>query len=108
MTMTLCTRTSCDGHSHGALIKACIARRDVSVDRLETYLDEGYFEEYGVPRATYADGFSGWHYSLMYGANKLEAGQHFSDYNIPSGATIHVLKETISDLKETISSDEGC
>ena len=79
----------------GTPIKVCIGHGDVSVEQLEQQLEEGYFEEYGVPRATDDNGFGrDWHYTLMYGTLKLSTGQHFSWYNIPSGATIHVLKET--------------
>ena len=73
-----------------------MSRGDVSVEDLEQALDEGKFEEYGAPPATDADGdWLEWHYTLMYGTLKLSAGQHFSWYNIPSGATIHVVKEKL-------------
>ena len=72
-----------------------MSRGDVPVEILAQALDEGYFEEYGAPRATDADGdWLEWHYTSMYGTLKLSTGQHFSWYNIPSGATIHVVKET--------------
>ena len=93
----------------GALIKACVSKRDVSVEQLEDQLDGGYFEEDGVPPAIddthmYAvdhngDGF---HYTLIYGTRKLESGQFFSDYSIPSqGATINVIKETADPIRLT-------
>ena len=77
-----------------------IERRDVAIYQLVTYLDEGYFEEYGVPRATDDNGFwLDWHYTLMYGTRKLSVGQLFSDYSIPlHGATINVIKESTAKL----------
>ena len=80
----------------GTLIKVCIGHGDVSVEELEQHLDTGYFEEYGVPRATDDNGdWLDWQYTLMHGTRKLSCGQFFfSDYNIPlHGATINVLKE---------------
>ena len=80
----------------GTLIKVCIGHGDVSVEELEQQLEEGYFEEYGVPRATDDNGdWLDWHYTLMYGTRKLSVGQLFSDYSIPlHGATINVIKES--------------
>ena len=68
----------------------------LKVEQLEQYLDEGYLEEYGVPPATDANGdWLDWNYSLMYGTVKLQTGQHFSWYDIPSGATIHVVRDCL-------------
>ena len=83
----------------GTLIKVCIGHGDVSVEELEQHLDTGYFEEYGVPRATDDNGdWLDWHYTLTHGTRKLSCGQlFFSDHSIPPhGATINVLKETSS------------
>ena len=80
----------------GTPIKVCIGHGDVSVEQLEQQLEEGYFEEYGVPRATDDNGdWLDWQYTLMHGTRKLSCGQFFfSDYNIPlHGATINVLKQ---------------
>ena len=81
----------------GTPIKVCIGHGDVSVEQLEQQLEEGYFEEYGVHRATDDNGdWLDWQYTLMHGTRKLSCGQFFfSDYNIPlHGATINVLKVT--------------
>ena len=79
----------------GTPIKVCIGHGDVSVEQLEQQLEEGYFEEYGVSRATDDNGdWLDWHYTLIHGTRKLYCGQFFfSDCNIPlHGATINVLK----------------
>ena len=93
----------------GDLIKVCMERGDVSVENLEQQLDEGYFEEYGVPRATDDNGdWLDWHYTLMYGTRKLSGGQWLSDYSIPlHGATINVIKETRPSLAASSSDEEA-
>ena len=91
----------------GEVITSWVDKGDISVEQLEQYLDEGYLEEYGVSPAKDANGdWLDWHYTLMYGTVKLETGQHFSWYDIPSGATIHVLRETIPP-PPSASSSEG-
>ena len=75
----------------GELIKHRTELQDVGVEQLCQHLDEGIYEEYGVPRTDPQafEGFTG--YVLIYDGVELQDGQHFSDYAIPHNATINVV-----------------
>ena len=67
----------------GTPIKVCIGHGDVSVEELEQQLEEGYFEEYGVPRATDDNGdwalyFDAWHSQTLLWTVLLQRLQHTS------------------------------
>jgi len=64
---------------------------DVDVEELCQHLDEGIYEEYGVPRTDpqTSEGCTG--HVLIYDGVELQDGQNFSDYAIPHNATIKVV-----------------
>ena len=76
----------------GTLIKH-IEIFDISVERFKQDMDEGLIE--GIPRAT-TDIGGNWleSYNIVWGTQVLQDGQWLSDYDIPLGATLTVLRET--------------
>ena len=76
----------------GTLIKH-IEIFDISVERFKQDMDEGLIE--GIPRAT-TDIGGNWleSHNIVWGTQVLQDGQWLSDYDIPLGATLTVLRET--------------
>ena len=66
---------------------------DLSVERLTQDMDEGLIA--GLPRAA-TDVAGNWleSYHIAWGTQVLQDGQWLSDYDIPQGATITVLRQT--------------
>ena len=66
---------------------------DLSVEQFKQSMDEGLIEE--MPRA--ATGIAGNRlesYNIAWGTQMLQDGQWLSDYDIPQGATLTVLRQT--------------
>ena len=66
---------------------------DVDVEELCKHLDEGLYEEFGVPRSD-----TSFYHVLIYENVQLRDGQKFSDYEIPHNATINVVKRTLDEV----------
>ena len=68
---------------------------DSSVEQFKQDMHEGLIE--GIPRAT-TDSEGNWleFYDIVWATQVLQDGQWFSDYDIPLGATLTVLRETLA------------
>ena len=79
----------------GEPITDCTFLQDVFVTTLCRQLDDGYYEEYGVPPTAALDDDSTEEefltYKLIYDGVVLEDGQFFSDYAIPPNAKISII-----------------
>ena len=76
----------------GTLIKH-IETFDISVERFKQDMHEGLIEE--IPRPT-TDIGGIWveFYDIVWGTQVLQDGQWLSDYDIPQGATLTLLRQT--------------